>query len=49
MVIVPEEINVLINPAHPDVSSIKALKQRRWLYDARLVYLPNLAIKSATM
>ena len=35
-VIVPEETNVLINPAHPDASRIKALKQRRWLYDARL-------------
>jgi len=36
-VIVPEERNILINPAHPDAASIKAKKIRKWLYDARLV------------
>jgi hypothetical protein len=35
-VVVPEEFNVLINPAHPDIVSLKAVKVRKWLYDARL-------------
>ena len=35
-VIVPEECNVLINPAHADVARIAVVKQRRWLYDPRL-------------
>lgn len=35
-VIVPEERNILINTAHPDVAKIKAKKLRRWSYDARL-------------
>lgn len=35
-VIVPEEQNALINPAHPDARHIKALKVRRWRYDPRL-------------
>ncbi|HEY1750249.1 MAG TPA: RES family NAD+ phosphorylase [Caulobacteraceae bacterium] len=35
-VIVPEELNVLINPGHPDSRSITATKVRRWLYDPRL-------------
>jgi RES domain-containing protein len=35
-VIVPEESNVLINPAHPDASIVQATKIRRWLYDTRL-------------
>ncbi|WP_179405067.1 RES family NAD+ phosphorylase [Burkholderia guangdongensis] len=34
-VVVPEEMNVLINPAHPDVAKIKATKIRKWTYDAR--------------
>lgn len=36
-VIVPEESNILINPAHPDAGRISARKRRRWLYDTRLV------------
>jgi RES domain-containing protein len=36
-VIVPEEINVLINPRHPGIALITAMKVRRWTYDARLV------------
>jgi len=36
-VIVPEEFNVLINPAHADAPRIKATKLRKWLYDARLI------------
>lgn len=35
-VIVQEEFNVLINPAHGDVARIAAVKRRRWLYDPRL-------------
>jgi RES domain-containing protein len=35
-VIVPEEYNVLINPAHPATSNIKPLVTRQFLYDARL-------------
>lgn len=36
-IIVPEELNVLINPVHPDVANIRAVKVRKWVYDARLV------------
>lgn len=35
-VIVPEEQNLLINPAHPDAGRVAARKVRRWLYDPRL-------------
>lgn len=35
-VIVPEENNILINPAHPEAARIQAKKLRRWTYDARL-------------
>ena len=35
-IVVPEEQNVLINPAHPDTATIKATKIRKWHYDARL-------------
>lgn len=35
-VIVPEEFNILINPAHPDAAGITARKLRKWLYDPRL-------------
>jgi RES domain-containing protein len=35
-VIVPEEANILINPAHPAASTVTATKRRRWLYDPRL-------------
>jgi RES domain-containing protein len=35
-VIVPEERNVLINPAHPDAARLRAKKLRRWTYDPRL-------------
>ena len=34
--IVPEEFNVLINPAHPDAAGITSAKIRKWLYDPRL-------------
>jgi RES domain-containing protein len=36
-VIVPEETNVLVNPAHPDSRRLTARKVRKWLYDPRLV------------
>lgn len=35
-VIVPEESNVLVNPAHPDIAHVNAVKVRKWLYDVRL-------------
>ncbi|HEX4765518.1 MAG TPA: RES family NAD+ phosphorylase [Lichenihabitans sp.] len=35
-VVVPEEFNVLINPAHSDVGRITCRKVRKWLYDPRL-------------
>lgn len=35
-IIVPEEMNVLINPAHADAASIVARKVRKWTYDPRL-------------
>ena len=35
-VIVPEEFNYLINPAHPDASTISATKIRKWHYTPRL-------------
>ena len=35
-VIVPEECNVLINPAHSDSARIVAVKRRRWVYDPRV-------------
>lgn len=36
-VIVPQEKNILINPAHPDVAKITATKISKWLYDPRLL------------
>jgi hypothetical protein len=35
-VVVPEELNVLINPLHVAASSVRARKVRRWTCDARL-------------
>lgn len=34
-VIVPDELNVLINPLHADSTTITATTIRRWMYDAR--------------
>lgn len=39
-VIVPEEFNVLINPAHHAAAGVKASKVRKWLYDTRLMPTP---------
>ncbi len=36
-VIVPEEMNILINPAHADMASVRAVVVRQWMYDGRLV------------
>lgn len=36
-VIVPEEPNVLVNPAHALAAGLKATKVRKWLYDPRLL------------
>lgn len=36
-IVVPEEQNVLINPAHPDAARLACAKLRRWQYDARLI------------
>lgn len=38
--IVPEETNVLINPAHPLNEGIKATIVRKWTYDPRLLGVP---------
>ena len=35
-VIIVEEDNVLINPAHPDAKRITATKMRRFVYDRRV-------------
>jgi RES domain-containing protein len=40
-IVVPEEQNILINPAHPDAALIKAAKVRKWLYDSRLQPSPS--------
>ena len=34
--IVPEEANVLVNPAHTDSQRIMATKVRKWTYDPRI-------------
>jgi RES domain-containing protein len=34
-VIVPEEVNLLLNPQHPDAEKVKAIKRRKWTYDTR--------------
>ena len=38
-VLIPEESNVLLNPAHPLFASVMLRKVRKWLYDPRLVGL----------
>lgn len=35
-VIVPEELSLLVNPAHADAKRVSATKVRKWLYDPRL-------------
>ena len=36
-IVVPEELNVLVNPVHADAGKVKAVKVRKWVYDSRLV------------
>ena len=36
-IVVPEELNVLINPRHANAGQVKAVKVRKWVYDARLI------------
>lgn len=38
--LIPEEVNILINPRHPDARLLRAVKRRRWLYDSRLRQSP---------
>jgi len=40
-VIVPEEHNLLINPAHPQAPLLRVTKLRRWSYDPRALRLPG--------
>jgi len=42
-VVVTEERNVLLNPAHPDCRLVSAKKIRKWLYDVRLINRPAAA------
>lgn len=35
-VIVPDEFNVLVDPAHPDASRIGVVKLKKWQYDQRM-------------
>jgi RES domain-containing protein len=35
-VVVPDELNILINPTHPDISKVHAGKIRKWTYDPRI-------------
>lgn len=35
-VIVPEEVNYLINPRHPEAARVGVRKVRRWTYDSRM-------------
>jgi RES domain-containing protein len=35
-IVVPEECNVLVNPAHPDAGRLKATKVRKIAFDARV-------------
>lgn len=39
-VVVPEEVNILINPRHPAMGRIRLRKARRWTYDGRLSEQP---------
>lgn len=35
-VVVPEAMNVLLNPQHPAMANVKIMRVRRWHYDSRL-------------
>lgn len=34
--IVPEELNILLNPTHPDAQAVTATKVRKWTYDPHI-------------
>jgi hypothetical protein len=34
-IVVPEEFNVLVNPAHAAIRDVRAARHRRWNYDPR--------------
>jgi RES domain-containing protein len=36
-VIIPEEVNILVNPQHTNARTLTATKVRKWLYDSRLL------------
>ncbi|MEM5314242.1 RES family NAD+ phosphorylase [Paraburkholderia sp. JHI869] len=36
-VIVPRELNVLVNPEHPDITKLKVTRHEKWVYDHRLM------------
>ena len=36
-VVVPEEVNVVLNPAHPSMSQVRVLQQRPVRWDSRIV------------
>lgn len=40
-VLIPEEANVLLNPAHPLFADVTLRKVRRWRYDPRLLVPPQ--------
>ena len=37
-VVVPQEVNILINPRHRDARRLRTRKVRRWTYDPRLAF-----------
>jgi RES domain-containing protein len=39
-IVVPEEVNILVNPGHGDSRRVTARKVRKWLYDPRLTKRP---------
>ncbi len=42
-VLIPEEQNVLLNPGHPALQQLRAVKVRRWHFDPRLLGVPLVA------
>jgi RES domain-containing protein len=40
-IIVPEDLNLMLNPAHPRMHDVAIVSTRRFRFDARLVSLPH--------
>jgi RES domain-containing protein len=40
-IIVPEDLNLMLNPAHPRMHDVTIVSTRRFRFDARLVSLPH--------